>query len=105
MKILKIVLRALLFISLCTPLWGQTTEARRPNIVFILVDQWRAQATGYAGDKIVITPNLDRLALKSLNVKNAISGMPVCTPFRASLHFSYLDNGELLPSLVRDSFG
>lgn len=57
----------------------------KPNIVFILVDQWRAQATGYAGDRNVITPNIDQLASRSVNVKNAISGMPVCTPFRASL--------------------
>lgn len=49
------------------------------------IDQWRAQATGYSGDKNVITPNLDRLAAQSMNVKNAVSGMPVCTPYRASL--------------------
>ena len=24
---------------------------RRPNIVYVLVDQWRAQAFGYRGDK------------------------------------------------------
>ncbi|MEX2232716.1 MAG: sulfatase [Cyclobacteriaceae bacterium] len=60
-------------------------DPRKPNIVFILVDQWRAQATGYAADKNVITPNIDRLASRSVNVKNAVSGMPVCTPYRASL--------------------
>ena len=57
----------------------------KPNVVFIIVDQWRAQATGYAGDKNVSTPNLDKLAARSIQVKNAVSGMPVCTPYRASL--------------------
>lgn len=57
----------------------------KPNIVYIIADQWRAQATGYSGDNNVNTPNLDRLAAHSMNVKNAISGMPVCTPYRASL--------------------
>lgn len=57
----------------------------KPNILYILVDQWRAQATGYAGDKNAITPNLDKLASESTNLKNAISGTPVCTPHRASL--------------------
>ncbi len=57
----------------------------KPNIVYIIVDQWRAQATGYSGDKNAITPNLNRLASQSMNVKNALSGMPVCTPYRASL--------------------
>ena len=28
---------------------------KQPNIVFILTDQWRAQATGYAGDPNVQT--------------------------------------------------
>ena len=59
--------------------------AKKPNIVYILVDQWRAQATGYAGDKNAYTPTLDKLAAQSLNVRNAVSGMPVCSPHRASL--------------------
>ena len=40
---------------------------KKPNILYILVDQWRAQAIGYAGDKNVMTPNLDKLASKSIN--------------------------------------
>ena len=56
----------------------------RPNILYILVDQWRAQSTGYAGDKNVMTPNLDKLASESLNLSHAVSGMPVCSPHRAS---------------------
>ncbi len=57
----------------------------KPNIVYILVDQWRAQAFGFEGDKNAYTPNLDKLASQSLNIKNAVSGMPVCSPHRASL--------------------
>jgi len=59
--------------------------AGRPNLVFIFADQWRAQATGYAGNKDVKTPNLDRLAKESINFSNAVSGCPVCSPYRASL--------------------
>jgi len=57
----------------------------KPNIVFVLTDQWRAQATGYAGDPNVNTPNLDALASRSINFANAVSVCPVCTPYRASL--------------------
>ena len=57
----------------------------KPNILFILTDQWRASATGYAGDMNVKTPHLDKLAKESLNFKNAVSTCPVCTPYRASL--------------------
>ncbi|MHB1178193.1 MAG: sulfatase-like hydrolase/transferase, partial [Daejeonella sp.] len=76
---------ALLFLIPCFAYSKEKEPPVKPNIVCIIVDQWRAQATGYSGDKNVITPNLDRLAAQSMNVKNAVSGMPVCTPYRASL--------------------
>jgi arylsulfatase A-like enzyme len=53
--------------------------------VFVLADQWRRQATGYGGDTNVLTPNLDKLAAQSVNLTNAVSGCPVCCPYRASL--------------------
>ena len=80
-----IVIAALLFVVCSHGYSKGKPPARKPNIIYIIADQWRAQATGYSGDKNVITPNLDRLAGKSMNLKNAVSGMPVCTPHRASL--------------------
>ena len=59
--------------------------ARKPNVVFVFADQWRAQATGYAGDPNVRTPHLDKLAKGSVNFANAVSCSPVCSPYRASL--------------------
>lgn len=59
--------------------------AKRPHIVFLLADQWRASAMGYAGDPNVRTPHLDALAKESVNFQNAVSVCPVCTPYRASL--------------------
>lgn len=64
---------------------ARTAEVRHPNIVYLLADQWRAQATGYAGDPNVRTPNLDRLAKEGLYFRNAVSVCPVCTPYRAAL--------------------
>ena len=60
-------------------------SARKPNVVFIFADQWRAQATGYSGDPNAQTPCLDNLAKESINFTNAVSGCPVCTPYRGSL--------------------
>ncbi|MBN2452200.1 MAG: sulfatase [Lentisphaeria bacterium] len=57
----------------------------RPNVLFVFADQMRAQATGYAGDANAHTPVLDRLAAASLNVTHAVSGHPVCCPYRAAL--------------------
>lgn len=76
--------RAFLKFAACAPaLLGQAT--RRPNVVFVLADEWRAQSTGYAGDPNVRTPVLDRLAAESVIFENAVSGCPVCCPYRASL--------------------
>ena len=65
---------------------AQTARSqRRPNLVFVFADQWRAQATGYAGDPNAQTPYLDALARESVNFRTAVSGCPVCCPYRASL--------------------
>jgi arylsulfatase A-like enzyme len=58
-----------------------------PNIVYVLADQWRAQATGYNADPNLVgkTPNIDRLAEQGVNFRNAVSVCPVCTPYRAAL--------------------
>ncbi len=79
-----------------------------PNILFIIADQWRAQALGYAGDPNVRTPNIDRLERESVNFTQAVSGMPVCTPARASLltgqrpltHGLFLNDLTLNPEAV-----
>ncbi|WP_353718801.1 sulfatase [Dyadobacter sp. 676] len=60
-------------------------KAAKPNVIIILADQWRAEAVGYAGNKDVKTPHIDKLASQSVNFKTAVSTMPVCTPYRASL--------------------
>lgn len=57
----------------------------RPNLLLILVDEWRAQATGYSADPNVRTPAIDRFASQSVNFPNAVSGLPVCCPYRGSL--------------------
>ena len=80
-----IIILFVVFLDPFTAFSQKGTKSAKPNIIYIMVDQWRAQATGYSGDKNAITPNLDRLAAQSVNVKNAVSGMPVCTPYRASL--------------------
>lgn len=81
---------------------------RKPNIVLVLADQWRAQAFGYAGDPNARTPNLDRLARVSVNFVNALAGLPVCSPTRASLltgqrpltHGVFLNDVPLNPDAV-----
>lgn len=58
---------------------------KKPNIIFIFADQLRYQSCGFSGDKNAITPNLDKFASDGLNLRQAVSSMPVCSAYRASL--------------------
>lgn len=76
----NIILIVLTVISL-----SAVAQQKKPNVIFILTDQWRASALGYAGNEVVKTPELDKFANSAVNFKNAVSVLPVCTPYRASL--------------------
>ena len=58
---------------------------KRPNIIWFIVDQMRGQATGANGDPNVFTPNLDNMAIAGTNFPAAVSGYPLCCPFRGSM--------------------
>jgi arylsulfatase A-like enzyme len=60
-------------------------EVIRPNVVFVFADQWRAQATGFAGDPNAITPAIDKLASESVVFSAAVCNAPVSSPYRGSL--------------------
>lgn len=91
--------------ALAAPAIAQAPRTRRPNILYIQCDEWRAQSTGYNGDPNVATPVLDRFAKESVDFTNAVSGCPVCCPQRASLltgqypltHGVFVNDVELVP--------
>ncbi len=56
-----------------------------PNILYIMPDEWRLRALGYRQEDPVYTPNVDQLASESVQLENAISNYPVCTPHRGML--------------------
>ncbi len=58
---------------------------RKPNLLFIMTDQQRFDALSIAGNKVLKTPNLDRLARQGAWFKNAYSPCPVCVPARSSI--------------------
>ena len=57
----------------------------RPNILLILTDEHAPDVAGFAGDSVVQTQNLDRLAARSLRFESASCTNPVCTPSRMSM--------------------
>ncbi len=55
------------------------------NVLFIMVDQLRADCLGYMGHPVVRTPNLDRLASEAFVFERAYAQVPVCMGSRASI--------------------
>lgn len=60
------------------------TPAGKPNIVYIIVDDLGYRDTGFAGNPVIKTPNLDRLA-KEGTILDCLYGQPLCSPTRAAL--------------------
>lgn len=84
-------LSILFFLLLC---WYQkgigqpvktTTPSHRPNIVFVLADDWSYPHASIYGDPVVHTPNFDRIARQGVLFNNAYCAAPSCTPSRAAL--------------------
>lgn len=64
---------------------AQQPSTTRPNILFILTDDQRWDAAGYAGNPVVKTPNIDSLAHEGLCFLNAFVTTPISAASRASL--------------------
>ncbi len=60
-------------------------EAEKPNIIFILSDDLAQGDLGCYGQKLIKTPNLDRMAAEGTRYTQAYSGTTVCAPSRTSL--------------------
>jgi len=58
---------------------------RSPNILFLMTDEHRYDVAGFAGNTIVRTPTLDRLAADGVVFNNAYTPAPICVPGRQSM--------------------
>ncbi|HWB01274.1 MAG TPA: sulfatase [Pirellulales bacterium] len=59
--------------------------ARRPNVLFILTDDQRADALSLAGHRHLQTPNIDRLGREGVWFRNTFCTTSLCSPSRASI--------------------
>jgi arylsulfatase A-like enzyme len=81
----------LLLISTIVLLWISGCQKKddhpdsRPNIIFLMADDHRADALGFLGNEHVMTPNLDRLASNGVVFRNAYHVAPICLPSRTSV--------------------
>jgi len=86
-------LQSLRFVLSAAVLWPvalahaecQTRPARPPNVLLIMTDQQYAGVLGCAGNPLVKTPSLARLAAQGARITQAVCATPFCTPTRASI--------------------
>jgi len=62
-----------------------SSQQRPPNIVFFFSDQQRWDTVGCYGNRMNVTPNLDRLAAEGVRFEHAFTCQPVCGPARSCL--------------------
>jgi len=58
---------------------------KRPNLLFLMADQHRADCVGAEGNAALHTPNLDRVAAEGVRFSCAYTSTPSCTPARAGI--------------------
>jgi N-sulfoglucosamine sulfohydrolase len=64
---------------------GTAAENQRPNIVFAIADDWGWPHASAYGDKVVQTPNFDRVAGAGVLFTHAYVSSPSCTPSRGAI--------------------
>jgi len=68
----------------CTRPESRNRAARRPNIVFIMTDDHARSAMSLYGNRILQTPNLDRIGNEGLRFDQAFVTNALCLPSRAT---------------------
>jgi arylsulfatase A-like enzyme len=84
----------------------------KPNIIFILTDDQRWDALGYAGNKDIHTPAMDRLAQEGVYFRNAFVTTPISAASRASIltglyertHGYTFQTGNIPDQYIRQSY-
>ena len=59
--------------------------SKRPDILLLMTDQHRPDFTGFGGNSIVQTPNLDALAAQAMRFDRAYVANPICMPNRSTI--------------------
>ncbi|NQY62917.1 MAG: sulfatase-like hydrolase/transferase [Alteromonadaceae bacterium] len=63
----------------------KTSENNKYNLLFIMVDQMRFDAMSRAGNTVLQTPNIDKLAREGVAFNNAYTTVAVCGPARSAV--------------------
>jgi len=78
------VLKGWMLLALVFPMLGNAA-AKKPNVVFIMIDDLGWKDLGCYGSTFYETPNMDRLAAEGMLFTDAYSANPTCSPTRCSI--------------------
>jgi arylsulfatase A-like enzyme len=84
-RFLKVVGAGVAAVGLTPILSRVKTEKRKPNILFILMDDMGWKDVGFMGSDFYETPNIDRLAREGVVFTQAYANAPNCAPTRACI--------------------
>ena len=64
---------------------AESATSEKPNVIYIMADEFGYYQPGFMGAKIIKTPHLDRLASRGLVMTNMLAGNASCSPTRSAL--------------------
>ena len=64
---------------------GASAASKRPNIVFIMSDDHASHALSAYTDRLITTPNIDRIAAAGIRLDNCFCTNSICAPSRAAI--------------------
>ena len=83
-RLIRCVVR-ILVVGVLTSATVKLSAAEKPNIIYLMLDEWGYFESGHMGHRELLTPNIDRFAREGLRFTNAYAGAPVCGPTRCVL--------------------
>ncbi|WP_165246350.1 sulfatase [Paludisphaera soli] len=110
MRILKLTALAWLALATAAPAWAGEGDGRKPNVLFIAVDDLNHWVGHLGRNPQTITPNIDRLASRGVRFTRAYCAAPLCNPSRAALMSGlrptttgvYQNDEDWRPAISRD---
>ncbi len=83
--ILKTYLQIIFATYVLTACSTKEVPIKQPNILFIMTDDHSYQTISSYDDRLIQTPNLDRIANEGVIFNNSFVGNSICSPSRATM--------------------
>lgn len=81
----RVALLSIVVASCMSSSLARSAESSKPDILLVVTDQFNPRCMGCAGDPVIQTPNLDRIARDGAYFSNCYTNSPVCMPARICL--------------------